>query len=63
MKQLKSTILATLGFVIAIAALGLFASVGLVMLGVVATLFVVASIAIILNSFLAKKDNASAPIA
>lgn len=45
MTRLKTIALTTLGFIVALAALGLFASVGLVVLGALALLGLVAGIA------------------
>ena len=57
MNRVKSALSAALGLVVAIAAFGFFASVGLALIGVMATVGAIGAIAIGISAFLGPKAD------
>lgn len=58
MTRIKSTLSAALGFILVMAALGFFASVGFALIGVLAAVGLVSALALGIRSLFGREDNA-----
>lgn len=58
MTHIKSTLSAALGFILVMAALGFFASVGFALIGVLAAVGLVSALSLGIRSLFSREDNA-----